>query len=238
MNTTTAIAAPTNMATTRPPARLRMTYEEFLQWSDEDMHAEWVNGEVIVHMPPKPIHQITVAFLHRLLGLFVDLFGLGQVYIAPFEVVIRPGYSSREPDLFFVTRERRHLVDEDRLTGPADLIIEIISKDSVQRDRDDKFSEYREAGVREYWILDPRPQKQRADFYRLTEAGKYELFATEDDEWVSSYALPGFRLKPEWLWQADRLNPLTCSLEIQGVAEAILQEIQRAQGRDPTVDKG
>ncbi len=46
---------------------LRMSYEEFLQWHDEDTHAEWVDGEVIVHVPPKDIHQATLGFLYRLL---------------------------------------------------------------------------------------------------------------------------------------------------------------------------
>ena len=38
--------------------RLRMSYEEFLQWADEDVHAEWVDGEVIVHMPPMALAEI------------------------------------------------------------------------------------------------------------------------------------------------------------------------------------
>lgn len=62
------------------PVRLKMSYEEFLRWSDEDTHAEWVDGEVIVFIPPKPVHQITLNFLNRLLSLFVELFDLGQQY--------------------------------------------------------------------------------------------------------------------------------------------------------------
>ena len=46
------------------PARLKMSYEEFLQWADEDTRAEWVDGEVIIPMPPKEIHQITLGYLY------------------------------------------------------------------------------------------------------------------------------------------------------------------------------
>ena len=53
------------------------------------------------------------------------------------------------------------------LDGPADLVIEVISDDSVTRDRVEKFDEYLEAGVREYWVIDPRPGQQRALFYVL-----------------------------------------------------------------------
>jgi Uma2 family endonuclease len=49
---------------------MRMSYEEYLAWAGEDVHAERVNGEVIVQMPPKRPHQRVVAFLVQLMGLF------------------------------------------------------------------------------------------------------------------------------------------------------------------------
>jgi Uma2 family endonuclease len=202
-----------------------MSYEEFLQWADEDTHAEWVGGEVIIHMPPKDVHQAVVGFLHRLLGLFVDLFNLGRVRIAPFEVRLESVGSSREPDLFFITQENLDRLTPERLIGPPDLVIEVISDDSVSRDRDDKFKEYRQAGVREYWIVDPRPEKQRADFYRLAADGDYALFATEDDERVHSHALPAFWLRPAWLWQVDALDPLTAFFEMRGVSPEQAEQI-------------
>jgi len=207
-------------------ARLRMSYEEFLEWADEDTHAEWVDGEVIVFMPAKEIHQAILGFLHRLLGLYVDLFQLGQIRVAPLEM--RLSHSAREPDILFVANNNLEQLTADRLKGPADLVIEIISDDSVQRDRRDKFKEYREAGVREYWIIDPRAGKQRADFFRLDEAGDYDLFATEDDDKVASEVLPGFWLRPEWLWQVKSLSPLTCALKIEGVAAALQEQIEQA----------
>jgi Uma2 family endonuclease len=96
------------------------------------------------------IHQITLGYLYELLSLFVRLFNLGKVIVAPFEMKARRGGSSREPDLLFA-RENLERLTGDRLSGPADLVVEIISEDSVRRDRDDKFREYAEAGVREYY---------------------------------------------------------------------------------------
>jgi Uma2 family endonuclease len=209
------------------PARLKMSYEAFLEWADEDTHAEWVEGEVIVHMPPKDIHQATLGFLYELLHLFVRLFNLGKVRMAPFEVKLKPTGSSRESDIFFIAAENLARLAEDKLVGPADLIIEIISKESIQRDREDKFKEYAEAGVGEYWIIDPRPGKQRADFYRLAEQDMYQLFATEEDERVESYVLPGFWLRPAWLWQADTLNPLSVFFELRGLSAEQTQYIQQ-----------
>ncbi len=224
--------------TDTPPTPLRMRYEDFLAWSGEDTHAEWVpidstgNGEVIVQMPPKLMHQQVADFLGKLLGLFVHLFGLGKLVIAPFEVKLKPGHSSREPDILFVATENLERLTQERLNGPPDLAIEIISDDSVKRDRDDKYREYRDAGVREYWIVDPREGRQRADFFHLddaagaTERAEYRLFATEEDARIESRVLPGFWLRPEWLWQADTLDPWLTFCEMAGLAEAVVNQFR------------
>ena len=89
-------------ASTVQSQRLRMSYEEFLAWADEDVHAEWVDGEVIIQMPPKEPHQRVVAFLIRLMGLFIQLYNLGRLLPAPFEMRAFPdGASTRaRPDLY------------------------------------------------------------------------------------------------------------------------------------------
>lgn len=223
------MVAKTTTAAATKSTRLKMSYEEFLQWADEDVHAEWdaSRGEVIIHMPPKEIHQITLGFLYELLSLFVRLFSLGKVMVAPFEMKVSAAGSAREPDIFFVANENLERLTEDRLVGPADLIVELVSDDSVQRDRNRKFQEYRDAGVREYWIVDPRPDKQRADFFRLDEQGEYELYATEDDERVASHVLPGFWLKPTWLWQADERDPFLAFCEMAGLSEAVINQFRQ-----------
>lgn len=201
---------------TEGPQRLRMSYEEFLEWADEDTRAEWVEGEVIVYMPPRNEHQIIVEFLERLLALFVEWMGLGMVRIAPFEVKLWPGGPAREPDVFFLAKEHKNALGSRRLAGPPDLVVEVVSPGSVQEDRSRKFRDYETAGVREYWIVDSRPGYRRADFYRLDEDGRYELFATEDDEVVHSAVLADFWLRPAWLWQKPLPNPLLVLAEIVG----------------------
>src|SRR5262245_27479546 len=84
---------------------LRMSYEEYKHTEFESGLTEWVDGEVIFHMPPKDIQQNVVEFLDRLLGLFVQLFNLGKVRVAPFSVRMIPDGPAREPDLFFLATE-------------------------------------------------------------------------------------------------------------------------------------
>ncbi|HSF30299.1 MAG TPA: Uma2 family endonuclease, partial [Candidatus Tectomicrobia bacterium] len=88
-------------APTTQAQRLRMSYEEFLAWADEDVHAEWVDGEVIVQLPPKEPHQRVVAFLLSLMTLFIELFKLGRLLPAPFEMRAVADGPAREPDLIF-----------------------------------------------------------------------------------------------------------------------------------------
>ena len=207
--------------------RIRMSYEEYLDWVDEDTRAEWSEGETIVHMPPKDRHQLIVEFVERLLALFVDLYDLGRVRIAPFEVKLWSDGPSREPDVFFVPQNNISAISDERMAGPPDLIVEVISPGSVQLDRNKKFREYEKAGVLEYWTIDSRPEHLRADFYRLDESGRYELFATEDDEVVHSATIEGFWLRPVWLWQEPSLNPLFAVAEIVGW-EKLFKKLQAA----------
>jgi Uma2 family endonuclease len=196
--------------------RLRMSYEEYLAWAGEDVHAEWVNGEVIVQMPPKRPHQRVVATLMQLMGLFIQLFQLGELLPAPFEMRATPDGPAREPDLLFVAREHLDRLTPERLNGPADLVVEVIVDDSVARDRADKFYEYQAAGVKEYWILDSRPGCERADFYVLDDKGRYRPVPVDPDGRYHSTILPGFWFQVDWVLSAEPPDVLTALAQIVG----------------------
>lgn len=176
-------------------------------------------------MPTKNAHQNVVEFLYVMMNLFVGFLNLGKVRLAPFQM--RLENSGREPDILFITNEHLERLLDNRLDGPADLVVEVISADSVRRDREDKYKEYREAGILEYWVIDPRPEKQRADFYYLNEEGDYELFATEDEEQIYSKVLEGFWLRPTWLWQADTMKAFDAFCQMTGFSTEEMGQIQR-----------
>jgi Uma2 family endonuclease len=90
------------------------------------------------------------------------------------------------------------------------LVIEIVSPESVGRDRGEKFVEYEAGGVREYWLIDP--DRQQAEFYQLDETGRYHLAAIDKDGRFHSTVLPNFWLQVDWLWQ----EPLPKVLEVAG----------------------
>ena len=183
-----------------PPGRL--TSEEFLAWSDEDTWAEWVDGEIVQLSPAAADHQHLLVFLVRLIGQYVEARQLGVVLVAPFLMRLATRPSGREPDLLFVAREHADRIQGTYLDGPADLVVEIMSPESEERDRGAKFVEYEAGGVPEYWLLDP--VRQEAYFYQRSADGRYHLQPLGPDGRYHSAALPAFRLRPAWLW----LRPL------------------------------
>jgi Uma2 family endonuclease len=82
------------------------------------------------------------------------------------------------------------------LDGPADLVVEIISRGSGAIDRGDKYFEYEEGGVREYWLIDPR--RKQAKFYQF---GRDKRFPPITDGVFQSAVLKGLWLEVAWMWQ-------------------------------------
>lgn len=182
----------------QPASNLTMTYEEFLDWADEDTLAEWVNGEVIMTSPASLEHQLIASFLTKLVGTFVEFRSLGQVVCAPFQMRLAHVPSGREPDVLFVAKAHEDRFKPIYLDGPADLVVEIISPESAGRDRGDKYFEYQEAGIPEYWLIDPRTR--RAEFYVLASDGTYQLVEPDDLGIYHSAIIADFWLRIEWLW--------------------------------------
>jgi Uma2 family endonuclease len=201
---------PTGLAVTTPP-RLRMTEEEFVAWCDEDTKAEWVDGEVIVHSPSNVKHVDLAGFLNFIMRGFVISRELGVVYGPELQVRFGLLRRRRVPDLLFVAKERLDLIKTTEVEGAPDLIVEIVSPDSLARDWREKYLEYEAAGVREYWVIDP--MAQRVEGYVLEEDRRYALIE-ETDGCVPSTVLPGFYLKPVWLWQALLPNPIEVLKEL------------------------
>ena len=194
--------------------RGKMTYEEFLAWADEDTLAEWVDGRVVMASPASRRHQELAGFLSSILRTFVESQRLGVVLSAPFQMKLAQG---REPDLLFVAQQHLDRLQETYLDGPADLAVEIVSRESVARDRGDKFYEYEAGGVPEYWLIDR--DRQWAEFCRL-EGERYRPAFSGDQGVYESEVIRDFWLRVEWLWQ-DPLPPAEdVLLEIGGEAYA------------------
>lgn len=197
------------ISTVSPPAAPlpRMTYEEFLAWADEDIWAEWVDGEVMILTSASDWHQNVAGFLTALLRHFVEAHDAGVIRFAPFQMKSAPDLPGREPDILFIAREHLDRLQNTYLNGPADLVVEIVSPESRSRDRGTKFYEYEQAGVREYWLIDPL--RRQAEWYRLESDGVYRLIPIGADGTLRSVVLEGLWLQVDWLWQTPLPRLLT-----------------------------
>lgn len=144
----------------------KLTYEEFLREYD-GQYAEFVNDEVIIPKSVTKKHNELTHFLSSVLQFYVETKRLGRVYGEPYQMKmsLADGIKGREPDIFFVGTDNFDRVREQFFDGAADLVIEVVSPESLVRDTQEKFEEYETAGVKEYWIIDYN--RRTADFLRF-----------------------------------------------------------------------
>ena len=179
-------------------SKTKLSYEEFIAQTSDGTWAEWVDGEVLFMTIANENCDVTF-FLAALLRHFAEAHDLGRVFGEPFQMKTGPNLPGRAPDAFFVTNENLAHLKKFFFNGPADLVIEVISTESRARDRGEKFYEYEEGGVREYWLIDP--QRKQVEFYQRESSGFYRAISTDEAGIYHSRVLPGLWLQVEWLWQ-------------------------------------
>ncbi|MBB4639351.1 Uma2 family endonuclease [Longimicrobium terrae] len=136
-------------------------------------------------------------FLSSVLDGYVDRKGIGGL-VGPAGFQVRLGRSGREPDVFYLAPEHMDRFHRTYVQGAVDLAVEILSPESRVRDRREKFREYAEAGVREYWIIDPEAETMEP--YRLSAGGAYEPAPLDGAGRVTSEVIPGLWIDPTWMW--------------------------------------
>lgn len=145
----------------------------------EGAPVELIQGRFIKSSSRTTFHQTVSALLSEYLLRVIRRTG-GRAAAAPVDVALAKD-SIVQPDLFYVARERRSIVRE-RVEGPPDLVIEIVSPNDARRDRVHKLNLYAEHGVAEYWIVDPAAQQ--FDFF-INNNGRYEAQPQRDDRYQS-----------------------------------------------------
>lgn len=124
--------------------------------------AEVINN--VLYMSPSPFfdHQKIITTLFLRLGIHIEDKKLGELIVAPFDVYLDEHISAVQPDLLFITNKNKKIIKEDGYAhGAPDLIIEILSQNE-QRDRTLKKDLYEKAGVKEYFIVDPKNKMTEA----------------------------------------------------------------------------
>jgi Uma2 family endonuclease len=175
-----------------------ISFEEFLVRFSE-VHAEWLMGKVIIVVANNAQHQKIILFLIYVMKLFLTFKPKGQLQLAGMPMKVGSDKPAREPDILFILNEHEDRIKSTYIDGPADLVIEVVSPESTDRDRGKKFHEYEAAGVPEYWLVDPL--RTESVIYVLGADGRYHPVAPDDQGRLYSAVLPGLYIIPEWLWR-------------------------------------
>jgi Uma2 family endonuclease len=140
---------------------------------EDDEHRELIEGDLRMTPAPNTFHQRAAMDLGRQLANFIRERGLGECFLAPFDVVLSE-QTVVQPDFVYVAADRfDDLYDGHGLTGAPDLVIEIISPGTERRDRIEKRRLYADSRVP--WLILVEPQEQLAEVFRLDDEGQYVL---------------------------------------------------------------
>ena len=159
----------------------------------EEPRCELIYGELIVAPAPSLWHQLVVQRLVRLLEDHAQSHG-GLAVLAPVDVRLFD-HSVVQPDVVYLSRERLAIARR-RFEGAPDLAVEVVSPGSARRDRVWKLKLYAEAGVREYWIVDP--EAKAIEFLVLRE-GRFEVRLPEGRSY-NSPAIAGLEVDLRSFW--------------------------------------
>ena len=137
----------------------QITWDHVQQLPDDGNRYEAIGGELYVTPAPSVRHQRVLKRLYNALERILEEPRLGEVLFAPLGVRFPATGEGVQPDLLFVSNERRDIVASDELKGAPDLVIEILSPTTAGRDTGLKRVLYERQGVAEYWIVDPAGPK-------------------------------------------------------------------------------
>jgi Uma2 family endonuclease len=160
--------------------------------------------------PVSLLHSELNGFLTALLRFYLESGPAGRLLGPEYTVRLRAGLR-RVPDLLYVQPDHLSRLGATTLEGAPDAAWEIISPDSEERDWRDKYQEYEAAGVSEYWIINP--YVKTVWLYRLNAEARYESVEPSGDR-LESQVIPGFWLRPAWLWSDPLPKVADCLREL------------------------
>ncbi len=147
-------------------------YEDYLRLPADGRRYEIIAGVLYVANAPGYDHQYVVYKLARLLGEYAEERQLGVVIGAPFEVHLHELSRLVQPDILFLANDQKLAPGAQHFVGAPTLLVEVISPSSIRLDRQTKFDAYEQAGVLEYWLVNPKVRS--VEVYTLSN-GEYAL---------------------------------------------------------------
>jgi Uma2 family endonuclease len=151
------------MASTTAQEIIRLTYDDYAKLPNDGLRYEIIEGELFMSPAPKPKHERVQMNLYDHLKRHIFRHNLGELFVAPQDVVLEE-HTVVQPDLFFISQKRLHVVTDVNTQGPPDIVIEVESDHDQRADWVKKRDAYARYGVKELWHVRPAPRT--VDIYR------------------------------------------------------------------------
>lgn len=169
---------------TSPNTQIKLTYQDYINLPESETDRyELLEGELVMVPSPHWSHQVILKRLFRLLDDYVMNNKLGEVCFAPLDVILSPE-AVLQPDILFISKDRQDIIKEQGVQGAPDLVIEIASPTTKDRDRTLKKTLYARHRVKEYWIVDP--EEKTVAVFTLGKKGFKSVEAYKESETLNS----------------------------------------------------
>lgn len=176
--------------------KTKLGYKEYCLFPDNGYRHEIINGRHYMNPAPSPDHQSVSGYLQHSFFTQIQLEGKGRVFSAPIDVQLGD-FDIVQPDLVVILNDSSAKITKVKIDGPPDLLIEILSPSTKKNDLTLKRQLYEQAGVREYWIVDPRKQ---AVTQLVLHEGQYRKQPVDGDELVCN-TLPAVKIPLIEIWK-------------------------------------
>jgi Uma2 family endonuclease len=195
----------------KPTDTDKVTFREFCRLVPDGQKADLIDGVIHMASPDSLEQNDLTRFVSALMTMYNEAKKLrGRVFVTRYAFRLSR-FRAPEPDVAYVRPERLHLASRRWMRGGPDAAVEVVSRESRERDYGEKKRLYERARVEEYWIIDP--VQRRVEFHRLR-GNRYELVPLEANRLFRSSVLPGFWLDVNWLLTDPLPNVYECLQEL------------------------
>ena len=177
--------------------KVRYTYEDYLLLPEDGKRYQIIEGEIYLVPAPAPWHQDIARKLVILLNEFVERYKLGRVFFAPCDVILSEE-DIVQPDIFFISKEREHIITEMNIQGVPDLVIEILSPSTAKLDKTVKMKLYERSGIKEYWLVDP--DREEIEVLTLKDSSYESMGVFGIEQSFESALLKGLRVSLDMIF--------------------------------------
>ena len=172
---------------------------QFLEELDENVEAEFIEGEIVLHSPALEKHNAVVSNLEFILQAYIQPRGLGRVRVE--KAMVHLTRNNFEPDLAFWSSAKDDTIGGNTLLYPApDWACEVLSSATSKRDRGIKMTDYATHDVAEYWIIDP--DKMQVEQF-LLEKDAFELVLKSKNGMIESKVIAGLSFPIEAIFNLE-----------------------------------